>query len=294
MPEELTLQVAGLRVAARAWGPPDGPPWLALHGWLDNSASFERLAPLLPGQRLIALDLPGHGLSEWRHADADYTFATWVPAIFEAADALGFQRFSLLGHSMGAAISVLVAGTLPERIERLVAIEAAGPFSSPEGSAADLLATALNDRYRKHELRSYPSLAAAAARLASAVPGLSEAGALLLAGRAVQEAPGGVTWRNDPRLRHHPGLLYTEEQVHTFLRRIRAATLFVFADNGWEFPPGSVEARIQSVPHAQLATLPGRHHLHLDEAPAVAHVIEAFIQGKPVPAARPSVVRRMH
>jgi pimeloyl-ACP methyl ester carboxylesterase len=232
MPEELTLQVAGLRVAARAWGPPDGAPWLALHGWLDNSASFDQLAPLVPGQRLIALDLPGHGLSDWRHADADYTFATWVPAIFEAADTLGWQRFSLLGHSMGAAISVLAAGTLPERIERLVAIEAAGPFSSSEGSAADLLAAAVSDRYQRHELRVYPSLSAAAERLASAVPGLSPPSATLLAGRAVREAPGGVTWRNDPRLRHHPGLLYTEEQVHTFLRRIRAATLFVFGDQG--------------------------------------------------------------
>jgi pimeloyl-ACP methyl ester carboxylesterase len=294
MSEELSIEVAGLRVAARAWGPPAGPRWLALHGWLDNAKSFDRLAPLLDGQRIVALDLPGHGLSDWRHADADYSIPGWVPVIFEAADALGWQNFSLLGHSMGAAIGALAAGTLPDRIERLVAVEAAGPFSVPESSAAELLAIAVADRYKQSKLAVYPSPLAAAQRLSSAVPGLSEDAASLLVERGLREMPGGFSWRADPRLRHHPALLYTEEQVHTFLRRIRASTLFVFGDQGWEFPPGSVEARIVSVPNAQFAKLRGRHHLHLDEAPAVAQVVNAFIEGKSAAAMRPSLTRRMH
>jgi pimeloyl-ACP methyl ester carboxylesterase len=294
VPDELTLPIAGLQVAARAWGPPDGPRWLLLHGWLDNAGSFDRLAPLLPGQRLIALDLPGHGLSEWRRADADYSLTSWVAAVFDVADALGWQRFSLLGHSMGAAISVLAAGTLPDRIERLIAIEAAGPFSRPESSAAELLASAMADRYKEPKLAVHPSPLAAARRLASAVPGLSEGAASVLVERGLREVPGGFTWRADPRLRHHPAALYTEEQVHSFLRRIRASTLFVLADAGWEFPPGSIEARIMSVMNAELAKLPGRHHLHLDEAPSVANVVNGFIEGKHAATLRPSVTRRMH
>jgi pimeloyl-ACP methyl ester carboxylesterase len=294
VPEELNLEVAGLRVAARAWGPPDGPRWLLLHGWLDNAASFDRLAPLLGGQRLVALDLPGHGLSDFRHPDADYSFASWVPTVFEAADALGWKRFSLLGHSMGAAIAVLTAGTLPDRVERLIAIEAAGPFSSPEGTAAELLATTMQDRYKQRALTVHATREAAAERLSRAVPGLSESAANLLTQRAIREVPGGVVWRADPRLRHHPAVLYTEEQVHTFLRRIRAATLFVFADQGWDFPPGSIEARIQSVPNAQLAKLSGRHHLHIDEAGHVAAALNAFIEGKSGAATRPGATRRLH
>jgi pimeloyl-ACP methyl ester carboxylesterase len=294
VPDELTLPIAGLRVAARAWGPPDGPRWLLLHGWLDNARSFDHLAPLLPGQRLIALDLPGHGLSEWRHADADYSFTSWVLAVFEVADTLGWQRFSLIGHSLGAAISVLAAGTLPDRVERLIAIEAAGPFTRPEGSAAELLASAVADRYKERKLTVHATLLAAARRLASAVPGLSESAALLLVERGLREVPGGFTWRADPRLRDQPAALYTEEQVHTFLRRIRASTLFLFADEGWAFPPGSIEARVLSVSNAQLAKLPGRHHLHLDEAPRVASAINAFIEGKSAATTRAGVTRRMH
>ena len=64
--EELELPTPYLRLTARAWGPTDGVPVLALHGWLDNAASFDALAPQLPETRLVALDLPGHGGSEPR------------------------------------------------------------------------------------------------------------------------------------------------------------------------------------------------------------------------------------
>jgi pimeloyl-ACP methyl ester carboxylesterase len=294
MPEELSLEVMGLRVAAQAWGPRDGSRLIALHGWLDNSNSFERLAPFMPEHRIVALDLPGHGLSDWRHPDAEYSVPSWVPVVVEAADALGWQRFSLLGHSMGAAISVITAGTLPERIEQLIAIEAAGPISIPEGGAADLLSVSIADRYKQRTLTVHPTRLAAAQRLASAVPGLSEGAALRLVARGLREVPGGFTWCADPRLRLRPAALYTEEQVHTFLRRIRANTLFVFGDQGWPFPAGSIDARVGAVPNAQVAKLPGRHHLHLDAAPAVAGVINAFLEGKSAAPTRSAITPRLH
>ena len=53
--EALEFDVLGLKICARQWGNPEGPPALGLHGWLDNANTFNRLAPLLPELNLIAL-----------------------------------------------------------------------------------------------------------------------------------------------------------------------------------------------------------------------------------------------
>jgi pimeloyl-ACP methyl ester carboxylesterase len=117
-------RITGLRA-----GDTGAPRVLALHGWLDNAASFIPLAQHLHGIELVAPDLPGHGASPHLPPGADYSFAAAVNSVLDIADALGWDRFSLLGHSMGAGISSLVAAACPQRIERLVAIEALGALA---------------------------------------------------------------------------------------------------------------------------------------------------------------------
>ncbi|MCB1637058.1 MAG: alpha/beta fold hydrolase, partial [Xanthomonadales bacterium] len=142
MSEELELKTPYLRLAARAWGPLDGVPVLALHGWLDNAASFDALAPLLPNVRLVALDLTGHGRSEHRPPGIHYHFVDFIPDVVAAADALGWDRFALLGHSLGGGIASFVAATLPERIDRVAMIEGLGPpTSDPADGPANLRKT---------------------------------------------------------------------------------------------------------------------------------------------------------
>lgn len=105
--------VAGLRN-----GRDGAPRVLALHGWLDNAASFVPLAPYLDAVDLVAIDLPGHGRSAHLPPGADYSFAGALHSVLDAADALGWDRFGLLGHSMGAGIGSLVAAGCPQRIAR--------------------------------------------------------------------------------------------------------------------------------------------------------------------------------
>ena len=61
--EEVRLSLGHIELAAHLFGPADGLPVIALHGWLDNANSFSRLAPQLKGLRIVALDLAGHGYS---------------------------------------------------------------------------------------------------------------------------------------------------------------------------------------------------------------------------------------
>jgi len=92
---------------------------IALHGWLDNAASFSHLAPLLPGLRIVALDQAGHGHSSHRAPGSGYQLWDYALDVLLVADQLGWQKFALLGHSMGAIVSLLLAGAVPERISRL-------------------------------------------------------------------------------------------------------------------------------------------------------------------------------
>ena len=86
---ERTFEVSpGLVLAARIHGPEDGAPLLAMHGWLDNAATFDLLAPLLPGRRIVALDFAGHGLSG-RRSGAPYHFIDYVADAAGVIDLLG-------------------------------------------------------------------------------------------------------------------------------------------------------------------------------------------------------------
>jgi pimeloyl-ACP methyl ester carboxylesterase len=130
-PVELRAATPFGELAALQWGDPGAPPLLALHGWLDNAASFAPLAPLLAAhRRVIALDLPGHGHSAHLPKGVHrYNNLDQVDPILDFADALKLERFDLLGHSLGAGIASLAAAAAPARIGKLLLIEGLGPLA---------------------------------------------------------------------------------------------------------------------------------------------------------------------
>lgn len=283
--QEIELPVGPLRLAARVHGPADGIPVLALHGWLDNAASFEPLAPLLDGLRLIALDLPGHGRSDHRPPGAHYHFIDYVDDVLGAADALGWERFALLGHSLGGAVATFVAGACPDRITRLGLIEALGPLTEPAEEAPRRLAHAI-DRARvrgDRPARTYPAIEQAieARRMAG---GLDEPAARLLVERATVAVDGGVQWRSDRRLRLPAPYRFTEEQVVAVLRDIRAPTRLVVGDRGLlPMARPALEQRVAAIDGLAIERLEGHHHLHMESPGPVAGALGPFLAARPRP-----------
>lgn len=275
---ELTLQIPGLRLAAKVWGPEDGHPVLALHGWLDNAASFDRLAPLLDGCRVVALDLPGHGKSEHRPEAAGYNFIDWVPDMFAALDLLAWNSYALVAHSLGGGIACMMAGTFPEQCTGLVLIEGLGPLSAEAAAAPERLARAIASRARfvgkKPPIHAGPE--AAAARVVEATRMSPESAAILVA-RGTREVEGGVTWCTDSRLRGVSSLRLTEEQVRAFLARIVCPTLLIAAVDGWPFDPELGRGRVACVPDISVETVEGGHHVHLDDPQTVARLALPYL-----------------
>ena len=277
MPEELELQTPTLRLAARVGGPSDGLPVLALHGWLDNAASFDPLAPLLPGLRLAALDLPGHGYSSHRPRGVHYHLVDFIPDVVAAADALGWERFAVLGHSLGAVLAGFLAAVIPERVTRVGLIEGLGPpLSQPTDSPVHLRQAM--DQMRalpRKRLPVYLTLEAAIQARCTA-SGLAWTAAKLLVERNVQRIGKGYGWRSDPRLRFVSPLYLTEAQVLAYLDRIQAPTLLICGTDGYLVNRAYMQERYTHLPDLTVHTLPGGHHLHLEHPAACARLLGPF------------------
>ncbi len=267
--EPITLRLRhGLTLAAVASGPAHATPTLALHGWLDNAASFAPVAPWLHNARLVALDLPGHGHSQHRPPNASYHFIDWVPDVLAAADALGWQQFQLLGHSMGAAIALLVAGVTPHRVTKLAIVDGLGPSTTSPEDAPEVAAKAIAAR-AKFDLdrapKQHPSLDAALDRMLQArMPMSRDAAALIAARGATMADDGSVVFHHDPAL-HLPSLLrLSEAHLLAFLRKIACPTLMLRPRDGWPVSEAFMRSRLDAITHAQLIEVDGGHHVHMD------------------------------
>jgi len=275
--EELTISTPSLRLAARAFGASEGRPVLGLHGWMDNAATFDLLAPLLPaGLRLVTLDQAGHGRSE-RRAGGVYSFIDYVADAIAAADALGFKKFSLLGHSMGAGVAALVAGTIPERIAGLVMIEGLGPWTDDAAAAPATLRAAVEAEMKPPRAsgRGVPDLEAAAA-IRKRAGDLSLEAARVLMGRGAVAGPDGLVWAVDPRLRAPSRQRLTEAQVLAFLGAIACPTVIVRASRGWPMDPAMEAARVAAIRGVRVVPVDGGHHVHLDDPAVVARALAGF------------------
>ncbi|MGF6616578.1 pimeloyl-ACP methyl ester carboxylesterase [Pseudomonas sp. YL-218 TE3947] len=141
--EEVRLSLPHIELAAHLFGPEDGLPVIALHGWLDNANSFARLAPKLKGLRIIALDMAGHGHSGHRPNGAGYALWDYAHDVLQVAEQLGWKRFALLGHSLGAIVSLVLTGSLPERVTHLALIDGVIPPTDKGENAAERMGMAL-------------------------------------------------------------------------------------------------------------------------------------------------------
>ena len=279
-PREHRWDVDGLRFAGLAWGPEEGVPVLALHGWMDNAASFQELAPRLTGHHVVALDLSGQGLSDSRAAHATYNIWDDLPQIAGVLDQLGWADCVLLGHSRGANISTLFAAAQPDRVRAIVALDSLAPEPSKSDFVSTLRAFLEQNRAggarppRAFETRE-DYIRRRGAR------GGSRRTAEALSERALEETLDGFRLRGDPRLFASSAVRLTRADVETALRSIECPVFNIWAERGIRSRrPGAAElARLgaELIPDYETLELPGDHHFHLDPVVA-ARMADAILE----------------
>lgn len=105
--------------------PGSGPAVLLIHGLPGTAEDFERVTPLLAGERTIAIDRPGYGFSSGGY----FPFSRQLQAVQEIVERLHLGRPILVGHSYGGSISLAFAEAHPSEVRGLVLVDAAATCS---------------------------------------------------------------------------------------------------------------------------------------------------------------------
>ena len=129
MIEQRTLTLStGITMNVALAGPTDAPPVILVHGFPESHRTWRTLVPLLEKDlRLIMPDLRGFGATDKPQDVEAYATETLLADLFALADALGIDRFALVGHDWGGAIAWAAAISGNPRIERLAIVNSPHP-----------------------------------------------------------------------------------------------------------------------------------------------------------------------
>jgi pimeloyl-ACP methyl ester carboxylesterase len=280
--KEVSIDCGFGKIKGLCWGAGNKNKILALHGWLDNAASFYHLAPMLAkkGFEVIAIDFAGHGHSDHRATGHFSHFIDYVLDIQELLDVLKWEKPILLGHSMGGAMAQMYCAAKPENVAQLIFIENLGPVPAYEkGSAAKNLRTALL-QWKNHTLEHKHFYASIDQALKMRLEATPMAANILrpMVERGLKPTAKGYHWRTDKRLRLRSLFRFTEEVIQDMLAAQKTPTLLILAKPyTYALSYATVEQRIEKLNAKQVVMLDGHHHLHMDEADAVFATIINYL-----------------
>lgn len=267
------------------WGNAGAPPLLLIHGGYDHCRNWDWVAQALrQDYHIIAPDLRGHGDSAWS-LGGSYMFADFVYDISQLLRHTGLKPITIVGHSFGGFLSLLFAGTFPEMVAKLIAVD---PFiQSPAQLQAQRdrpIAPQLTDWMDKlHQLsarqpRRYSSLDEALARMRAENPHLSVEQAHHLTLHGVnQNEDGSYSWKYDNYMRSIQPQLMTGPECMELWQRINCPTLFIRGAES-KFSDPLDNGALPYFHQARVATLPrAGHWVHHDQLAAFLTELRSFL-----------------
>ncbi|EFX76294.1 hypothetical protein DAPPUDRAFT_306263 [Daphnia pulex] len=287
-PQDVEFQMTWGKVAARIWGPPDGRPVFAIHGWLDNAGTFDTLIPLLPKDlRIVAVEMPGHGLSDPFPPDAAYNFMDCLVAIERFAKYFKWEKFSFICHSLGATMSMMYAGIYPDKVDKLIQLDIVRvETTKPESIDYRLRKTVGKLLKYEAEIIAGPekpfSYEEAIEKCIGGTFGsLDKKACDILFKRGLKKVEGGYVFRRDRRLLAAPLSFAPKEDQLILARKVTADVLIIKCSDGPDFETAEnslehVEALKTNAKRVQYVIVEGRHHTHLTNPELVAPIITEF------------------
>ncbi len=261
------------------------PPLVLVHGGRDHARSWDWTAEALrEDYRVVAMDHRGHGDSDWV-SDGNYSSGDMVYDLAQLIHQLAVGPVRIVAHSMGGNVALRYAGTFPDMVTKLVAIEGLGP--SPEWRAKER-ATPYPQRLAEwiekkrkaagRSPRKYDSIEAAFARMIEENSYLTENQARHLTVHGVNRNEDGTySWKFDPHLNVWGVEDIADEFIEATWGAITCPTLLLYGADSWASNPEK-DGRVDHFNTAKVIEFEkAGHWLHHDQFDKFIAVLRDFL-----------------
>jgi pimeloyl-ACP methyl ester carboxylesterase len=272
----------GLRLHYWEWGDPKEETYVFVHGARDQGRSWEPflhalLARGVPIKHAVAIDLRGHGDSEWPSTSRGYQHEDFLSDLAGLLKHLDKGPLTIIGHSLGGSMCLLYAGTFPEKVKRLVLLESLGPFARSDDEVPNIIAERLKGRDYVEIPFPHESLQAAAKAIQKTFPLIPDRAALHMARHGTHYKGGRYRWKHDPILRYRTTTAMSEGQIEAFIRRLKCPILFVYGTES-DFMKSVRGSRVKLFPNAKILPIEGAgHHIPHEKPAELAEVVVPFL-----------------
>ena len=272
----------GLKMHYWEWGDPQEDTYVFVHGVRDQGRSWDHFLQALLARGVlikhaVALDLRGHGQSEWSNHGRGYQHEDFLTDLAGLLKHLESDLVTIIGHSLGGSMCLLYAGTFPERVKRLVLLESLGPFARADDDVPAVFAERLRGRDYVEIPFPHESLEAAAKAIQKTFPLIPDNAALHMARFGTHYKGGRYRWMHDPILRYRTTTAMSEGQIEAFIRRLTCPILFVYGTES-DFMKSVRGRRASLFPNAKIIPIEGAgHHIPHEKPEELADAVVPFL-----------------
>ncbi len=282
-PKESFFDNEGLKIHYWEWGDSAEETFVFVHGVRDQGRSWEPFIAAVrnldfPIKHAVALDLRGHGDSEWPNTGRGYQHEDFLADLAGLLRRLDQEPLTIIGHSLGGSMALLYAGAFPEKVKRLVLLESLGPFARADEEVPEIIAERLKGRDYVEIPFPYPSVEMVAKSLQKKFPLIPDQAASHMARYGTKQRGGCYLWKYDPVLRYRTTTALSEGQIEAFIRRIRCPILFVYGTES-DFMRSIRGPRVKLFPNAKIVPIQGAgHHIPHERPEELAAVVVPFLR----------------
>lgn len=278
------FQSQGIKLHYLDWGNSEARPLILIHGMHDHARSWDWVARALCADwHVIAVDLRGHGDSAWS-PDGAYHNPYLLHDLVDLIDALEAESVTIIAHSLGGNPATRFAALYPDRIDKLVLVDAMGPYPSVV-AAWDKEGVVNRSRgwLEKRQQtgarapRRIATVEEAIARMAKVNPHLSAEQVCHLATHAVRQYDDGYSWKYDP----HTGNFLPEDfaiHLEPYWREIAAPTLICWGTSSWTSNPATDGSAAHIRNHQNVQFESAGHWIHHDKLDEFVAAVKQFLQ----------------